>query len=573
MVELNDSQKAALESDAENVVITAPAGSGKALKNGTKVITSLGWKNIEDLTTEDLVFGSDGKEHKIIGVFPQGKKDIYKVNFSDGNFIECSGDHYWNYQLKWMRDEHKKEFLTNTTEYILKKEIFYLPNGAWNIYIPETQPVQFTHKNTDIDPYLLGFLLGDGCLSGDGLRVTIAEKDLLDKVKKIVSKDNCSLRYAGKYDYQIIGPHGFGYNNVQTKMEAALTNLKLKKTTSETKFIPEIFKHNDIETRLAVLQGLIDTDGCCAGSAYDICLKSRQLILDIKEICESLGFTAVYSEKESVCYNSPEGIKDCGKVYRLYIKTSKAFPKIHTSENKEKHWSKGQSQARRTIRSIEKENYQAECTCIAIDSPDHLYLTENFIPTHNTEVLRQAIILYRKQHPTEIIDAITYTRAATAELRDRLAEEHILDVNISTIHVWSRERLKELALMYGFEVKVLEKDDIMLILRQLLERYPCKVKVEILYSYVTGNKKMDVSDGYAKSLDHLDKMYIAYKRNNSLYDFTDYPLYLLTMLKKYNEHIMNTDALFVDELQDVDDEQRQLFELVKARKKFYIGDS
>ena len=122
-----------------------------------------------------------------------------------------------------------------------------------------------------------------------------------------------------------------------------------------------------------------------------------------------------------------------------------------------------------------------------------------------TLCLISAVIEYRRKHLNEIVDVITYTRAATAELRDRLAEEHILDVNISTIHVWSRERLKELALMYGFEVKVLEKDDIMLILRQLLERYPCKVKVEILYSYVTKNKKMDVSDGYAKSLDHLPR--------------------------------------------------------------------
>jgi hypothetical protein len=191
-----------------------------------------------------------------------------------------------------------------------------------------------------------------------------------------------------------------------------------------------------------------------------------------------------------------------------------------------------------------------------------------------TEILRQAIIQYRHNHPTEVIDAITYTRAATAELRDRLAEQHVLDVNISTIHVWARERLKELAVLYKFEVKVLEQEDIMLILRQLIEKaHATKVKPEILYSYVTGNKKMDVSEGYAQTLDYLDRMYIAYKRNNELYDFTDYPLYLLTMLKKYNEKIVNTDALFVDELQDVDDEQRQLFELVCARKKFYIGDA
>jgi superfamily I DNA/RNA helicase len=191
-----------------------------------------------------------------------------------------------------------------------------------------------------------------------------------------------------------------------------------------------------------------------------------------------------------------------------------------------------------------------------------------------TTVLIEAVIKYRHEHPNENIDVITYTRAATAELHDRLAEQNILDVNISTIHVWSRERLKEMGVLYNFTVKVLEQDEIMIILRQILSEYMgCKVKPEILYSYVTGNKKMDVSAGYAKALEALDNRYIAYKRRNNLYDFTDYPLYLLTVLKKYNEKITSTDALFVDELQDVDHEQRELFERVMARKKFYIGDA
>ena len=217
------------------------------------------------------------------------------------------------------------------------------------------------------------------------------------------------------------------------------------------------------------------------------------------------------------------------------------------------------------LNAAQKEALESDAQNVVITAP---------AGSGKTLCLISAVIEYRHKHLDEVIDVITYTRAATTELRDRLAEQHVLDVNISTIHVWARERLKELAVMYGFEVKVLEQEDIMLILRQLIERaHATKMKPEILYSYVTGNKKMDVSDGYAQTLDYLDRMYIAYKRNNGLYDFTDYPLYLLTMLKKYNEKIANTDALFVDELQDVDDEQRQLFELVCARKKFYIGDA
>ena len=70
---------------------------------------------------------------------------------------------------------------------------------------------------------------------------------------------------------------------------------------------------------------------------------------------------------------------------------------------------------------------------------------------------------------------------------------------------------------------------------------------------------MDVTDSYRRTLEILNMKYINYKRNNSLYDFTDYPLYLLDKLEQYNEKILSTDALFVDELQDVDEEQYYIF--------------
>jgi len=190
-----------------------------------------------------------------------------------------------------------------------------------------------------------------------------------------------------------------------------------------------------------------------------------------------------------------------------------------------------------------------------------------------TSSLIFAVVEYRKKNPGHVIDIITYTRAATAVLKERLNAEGIYDVNISTIHVWSRERLKDLAELYHFKLHIIEKPIIMQILNEIIAKHRTKMNVEIVFSYVTGNKKMDVSDSYLKTLDALNTKYIRYKRENGLYDFTDYPLYLLTKLKEYNEKIYSTDALFVDELQDVDEEQSALFELVESHKKFYIGDS
>jgi ATP-dependent exoDNAse (exonuclease V) beta subunit len=118
----------------------------------------------------------------------------------------------------------------------------------------------------------------------------------------------------------------------------------------------------------------------------------------------------------------------------------------------------------------------------------------------------------------------------------------------------------------------MEEGKILEILKELIATNKTKIKPEILYSYVSGNKKMDVTDNYLKTLDALNKKYITFKRKNNLYDFTDYPLYLLTKMREYGERIETLDALFVDELQDVDEEQFELFKMVDAKKKFFIGD-
>ena len=406
---LDDTQKLAVDStmdeNEKNVVIQAPAGSGKALTYDSLVVTTHGYKKIGELTLEDEVFGEDGFPHKILGIFPQGKQQVYKVIFSDDNVIKCSPNHYWTYQTKNMRDSHSKNWRTNTIEEIYNGVQLQRNNGAWNVYLPQCEPIQFEEKDLPIDPYLLGVLLGDGALTTNGIVFTCAEQDLLEKVKNILLKYNCELHYKGQYDYRIKGEKGFGYHGVQDRISFAIDKLGLRDTDSHSKFIPTSYLFSSETQRLALLQGIIDTDGYCGGSFYDLTLASKQLILDTMWLCESLGFTCTYSEKQSSCNG-----KDCGTVYRLYIKTSKKYPKIHTTLNKDSRWKKGQSQARRTIREIIQTDEYVDMVCIAIDNPSHLYLTEHCIPTHNTTVLTLSVASYRYEYIDDRICAITFTR-------------------------------------------------------------------------------------------------------------------------------------------------------------------
>ena len=194
-----------------------------------------------------------------------------------------------------------------------------------------------------------------------------------------------------------------------------------------------------------------------------------------------------------------------------------------------------------------------------------------------TSTLIAAVSAYRYNNLNDRICAITYTRAARAEMETRLRELGVTDVDVTTIHVWARERLKELSIKYDFKIRIMEEPQIKVILTELTNKYLLtsrvkSVNINILYSYITGSKKMDISENYRRTLNAIEQRYINYKRDNNLYDFTDYPLYLYNVLMAYNETIKGIDALFVDEFQDVDSIQLAIFKLVNAKKKFFIGD-
>lgn len=286
--------------------------------------------------------------HKVLGVYPQGYKDVYRITFNDRTFIDCCEEHLWTIQLRSQRNRKKGEDkenyfpLTLSLKEILEKYPIKTPtcsghHSAANIYIPLTKPVNYPTQQHLIHPYLLGCLLGDGCLSNSkrSIGFTNADKDILERVSQLLSSLKLKLSHRTKYDYDIVNDdNDYRYHFMQFKNE--LSRLKLLYTHSDTKFIPSEYQYDSIENRIELIKGIIDTDGYCEGGAYDICLKSKQLIDDIKAVIESLGMTATYSEKNAWCSNSPEGHKNCGTVYSLHIKPSYYIQKIHSSERREK---------------------------------------------------------------------------------------------------------------------------------------------------------------------------------------------------------------------------------------------
>lgn len=215
---------------------------------------------------------------------------------------------------------------------------------------------------------------------------------------------------------------------------------------------------------------------------------------------------------------------------------------------------------------------------MAVDAKEDKVLIIAPAGSGKTSTLIGAIQRYKLDNPDHVVMAITFTNKATDELTRRLGP--MKEVYASTIHSWAYQELERLSLLLKaedpnntFRIRLLQEDRIREILTELLrKRGYGYVNVGVLYSYAMGNYNMDISDSLRQTFQTILKDYIEYKRVYGLYDFTDLPNYLLDKLNDYGKDIDHIDALFVDEFQDVDDIQLELFNRVHAKKKFYIGD-
>jgi len=377
-------EKAVTEAlNARNGVIVMPCGSGKGLPVDAKICTPTGWKRNGNLQIGDMVVGSNGKATRVTGIFDRGKVDAYKIIFSDGVTTVCDKDHLWTVQKQSQRAESGNWFVENTEN--IYKHYQNMKCRSQKLYIPIVEPVDFYgYENyRNIDPWLLGFLLGDGCFQKSMITMSTSEDDLLQKVIDIIGKDYEALEWLihkQKYDWRFCG--GYVLHNIET--------LGLKCKHSYEKFIPKEYLFAPVNVRLKVLQGLFDADGHISnGMTYEYSTSSKQLADDFVFIVESLGGTA--KVKEIIPTYAYNGEKRVGKKsYRIFFKLYKFKPFTsakHSAAHQERtHYNK----AYRIIKTIEPCE-PIISRCIMVDASDQLYVTEHFVVTHNTQCALELI--------------------------------------------------------------------------------------------------------------------------------------------------------------------------------------
>ena len=377
-------------------VIIGPSSFGKAQPLDSRILTPFGYKLMGEMKVGDEVIGRDGKAYKVSGVFPQGVRPIYKVSFSNGTSCECDIEHLWNVSTHYQRcgkkyvkgiSKHRDDkyyysdhsYKTLSLKEIIEKGLIKKGTTKYNFKVPKNEIIEFSENNDIIDPYLVGYLIGDGNLNRVSISVGNLDKcDIEYELKNILGED-LHVFYREKrniWSFDIVG---------KTK-QFIRENFDYHK--SDTKQIPLKYIFNSSENRIKLLQGLMDSDGFAnKNGSCEFCSKSEVLSKQVQFIVRSLGgFASLTVGKSGYFSKKYNKYVDCGLRYRVTISMCDEDIHLFRLKRKQKRV-KYRSKLKDAIFIINAEYIgDKEAQCIMVDSEEHLYITEDFIVTHNTSL-------------------------------------------------------------------------------------------------------------------------------------------------------------------------------------------
>lgn len=240
------------------------------------------WKELGDIQDGDLIIGQNGKPTTVLKAHEiQYPKKAYEMKFSNGDVIKAGGEHLWT--IRNPRGTRK----TVDTDYIYD----YMNRYNERVYIDKVHRPDFMGDiELPLDPYLLGLLLGDGCLHSN--RITTEDKEIVEYVRQWAEanggyiKPSASQNAGKATTYDIIGtPLGTIMRELKLRRDSRYADMAENK-----KHIPEIYFKASYEQRLFLLRGLMDTDGCHHSGALCIFTqKEGPLVEDVMRLVESLG--------------------------------------------------------------------------------------------------------------------------------------------------------------------------------------------------------------------------------------------------------------------------------------------
>jgi phosphate starvation-inducible PhoH-like protein len=369
---------------------------GRAQPVDTLVMTPEGARPIGELEVGDLVVGADGLPTPVLGVHPQGRKQVYRVSTQDGASTLACGEHLWSVTTRDDRRRGRGPRILETRQMAGSLRQAH----AHRYELPVVAPVEFVPTEVPLDPYALGLLLGDGCLTTSTTpSFSTRDRELAHALQDALP--GIELRQGNRPGDFVLRHEGSRRGGLLTAnpVTEVLRVLGLAGTRSTTKFVPLTYLLNSSDVRLAVLQGLLDTDGGPVVQAgrtcrvqYTTC--SDQLRDDVVWLVRSLGGVAYVRTRpaEGRAPGSAGGrpVWHRSDAHVLDIRLPEGMAPFRLTRKQAAYDATGGGRPMRFIDAIEPAG-EAECVCISVGAADSLYVTEDFLVTHNT--LNDAFII------------------------------------------------------------------------------------------------------------------------------------------------------------------------------------
>lgn len=369
-----------------NILMIGPSGSGKAMPLDQPIKIPGGWKRMGDVQRGDMLSMPDGSAAPVSGVYPQGIQNTAKITFADGRHTRACINHLWEVTISG-KDSPVTRILTTGQMMQMRKD-----DKVGNLKL-SVRLIDHNDPDPDVtlplDPYLLGVLLGDGGLTRHDVRLTTPDEHIVEKVGLILSKYNCVLSTNEKrpIEYWVKKMSNGNDKNMVAKI---LGDMGLMGEASWGKFIPDIYLTASRQQRLELIQGLMDTDGYASETGgMEYSTTSKKLADALIYLIRSLGGICKVTDK--IPHYTLNGIRTHGKTaYRLNIRHKRPTELFTLPKKKDRVKDDHQYSENMRLRIIDISDFKKEvCQCIMVHHPDHLYITNEFIVTHNTEIARQ----------------------------------------------------------------------------------------------------------------------------------------------------------------------------------------
>lgn len=376
-------------------------GGGKAAPLHSKVMTPFGESTMGEMEIGSQVSCPDGTVARVIQTWDRGVMPVFRLTFSDGASCLAAGDHLWlarktvnavkaDRRYFPFEEADRTVFKLFTTE-MLSNEVGRTQNA---IHVPLTQPVSFTRsfrgEGRSVPPYVLGVLLGDGTFRNNTLTFCSGDAEIPSRVSSALRID---LVRGAK-----MGTDAFNYSiPAASGVPAKIWAMGLRGKGSADKFIPEPYVLSSEEDRLELLRGLMDTDGYVDSRGHaSFTSASKRMAEQVQWIGRSLGYKASLTSGPSG-YRKPDGeYVECLESHTVYFGGKNASDLFHLKRKKDRccePWSTG-----RRVKSIEPAGEEV-VKCITIDHPAGLYMTDDFIVTHNSGGARRILLPLLFAHP------------------------------------------------------------------------------------------------------------------------------------------------------------------------------